>query len=314
MEKHDQGASLIEDQAATWLARRDGDGWTAAAQRDLDKWLDADVRHRVAFLRLQAAWRKADTLTQSAMPARPTLVRGRVLSAGGWRMVAGLLLTCSLGGLFMWSRETETQRYVTRVGENRAVALADGSRIVLNTATRLRAARDGTRHVWLDRGEAYFDVAHDPAHPFVIESGSSRVTVLGTRFTVRRDGDVTAVLVAQGRVRVAEKGRTVELARNEEATARAGAIVSAAHTPTETEQRLAWRDGRLVFDRMTLAEAAAEFNRYNERQLVIADPVIGRTVIGGSFAPTNVDGFVRLLEEGFALRAQRNGDVIRISR
>jgi transmembrane sensor len=207
-----------------------------------------------------------------------------------------------------------TLALATAVGENRTVALADGSRVTLNTDSRLRIDASHPRTVRLERGEAYFDVAHDPAHPFVVEAGGSRVTVLGTRFTVRREGDAVRVLVAQGRVRLAANGGAVELARNEEATARAGAIVRAAHSEAQTAQRLAWREGRIVFDGTSLAAAAAEFNRYNERQIVVSDPVAARMAIGGSFAPANVDGFVRLLEQGFGLHARRHGKDIVVTR
>jgi transmembrane sensor len=314
-------ADAIEERAGHWLARQDGDDWDIAAERELADWLATDTRHRVAYLRLRGAWRRADALAGQANlhdRAPTTALRSRT-SQRQWtsRLAAALVVACALGTLFKLSRDPAPRRYATRVGESHAIALPDGSRITLNTGTRLRASasmRDGVRHVWLDGGEAYFDVAHDPGHPFVIDAGSSRVTVLGTRFTVRHDGPRTTVLVAQGHVRVSDSGKTVDLVQDEETTARAGGFSSITHSPVETEHRLAWREGRLVFDATTLTDAIAEFNRYNERQLVIADPAVGRLVIGGSFAPANIDGFVRLLEQGFALRAEHRGNTIAISR
>lgn len=335
MEQANKTAASIEDQAAQWLARQDGARWEASAQAELDAWLDADVHHRVAYLRLRAAWRRADALGGAAGGAAPVFApefvsapalvpAARPAPAPGpfpaWRLAAGLLLACGLGAALApdlgWR---QGERYATRTGENRTVALADGSRLTLNTATRLRAAPDGQRKVWLDRGEAYFDIAHDPAHPFVVEAGTSRVTVLGTRFTVRRDGESVLVLVEQGRVRVSARDaalapeQVVELVRNQEARAEAGHIRRAERSQVQTEQRMAWRAGRIVFDGATLGEAVAEFNRYNERQLVLADRSAAALPIGGSFAPSNLDGFVRLLEQGFGLQAQRGSERIVLS-
>ncbi len=305
-------AATVEQEAAAWLARRDGPEWDAARQAELDAWLAADTRHRVAWLRLRAAWSEADALhgRERAPAARPALAR-----FSPWRIAAGVALACALGAQLASMRDDHSvQRYATAVGESRLVALADGSRVTLNTDTRMRSSQDDVRTVWLDSGEAYFDVAHDPQHPFVIEAGASRITVLGTRFTVRREEGGTRVLVAQGRVRVSDGAATIELAPDEEALARAGAIARSVHDAPHTERQLAWREGRIVFDRTPLGEAVEEFNRYNERKIVVDGPEVAAIVLGGSFAPTNVDGFLRLLEQGFGLHTERRGKDVVISR
>lgn len=322
MNQAETDSAAIEARAAQWLARQDGERWSAADQQALTRWLDEDVRHRVAYLRLYAAWREADEgaagVVQQPLSAAPAAApaagRGGARNAASWRIAAALLLTCALGTWLALPGQEDPQHYATRIGESRAVALADGSRIVLNTATRLRAAPDSGRKVWLDSGEAYFDIAHDPAQPFVVEAGSSRVTVLGTRFTVRREADRLTVLVAQGRVRLSAAAAAVELTRNEMAVARAGSIRRTAHGADKTAHLLAWRDGRLMFERTTLADAVAQFNRYNERQLVVTDAQAGQIEIGGTFAPSNVDGFLRLLEQGFGLQVEQRGKTVAISR
>lgn len=320
MTRAPQQADLLAAEAAEWLARQDGAAPDAAAQVAFERWLATSTAHRIAYLRVRAAWRAADALPLLERPdwtadAAPTpaasSARGRPRLAQ-WRLAAGLLLACGLG-MLLWlpdgQRDAGT-RYATALGEHRQLALADGSQLTLNTDTRLRAT---ARHVWLDRGEAYFDIAHDAAHPFVVEAGASRITVLGTRFSVRRDGDAARVVVTQGRVLVHAGKASVQLTPDQAASASASRIERASLTPQGTAQQLAWREGRLVLDRMTLAQAAAEFNRYNQRKLVISDPAAARIVLGGSFSPTNLDGFVRLLERGFGLRARRDGEQIDIS-
>lgn len=316
MNEVNETPQAIEERAADWLARQDGDAWHAGLQAELDAWLDADLRHRVAWLRLRAAWRQADALAGQAV-VRPGAAWA-LPRFSQWRMAAGLLLVCGMTAFIAPKLDwREGERHATRIGENRTIALADGSRLTLNTATRLRTAPGAGRKVWFDSGEAWFDIAHDPAHPFVVEAGNTRITVLGTRFSVRRDGDDTRVLVENGRVRVTQagdQGDTVELTRNQEARTHATHIVQAERSQAELEQRLAWREGRIVFDQATLADAVAEFNRYNERKLVVNDPAVAAVRIGGSFAPSNVDGFVRLLEQGFGLQAARGSGQIVLSR
>jgi transmembrane sensor len=64
---------------------------------------------------------------------------------------------------------------------------------------------------------------------------------------------------------------------------------------------LSWRQGYLSFDKTTLADAVAEFNRYNKRKIVIEDPSIAAIRIGGQFRATNADGFLRLISSDFAM-------------
>lgn len=298
-------AEAVERAAAGWLAREDSGAWNEQLRAERDAWIQADLRHRLAWLRLRAAWEQADVLARAPAPARPAPERGHAT----WRMAAAILLCCALALLFTPGAD-HGKLYATAVGESRTIALADGSRLTLNTATRLRTGAEGTRTVRLESGEAYFDIAHDSAHPFTIDVGDGRITVLGTRFAVRRDAGGTRVLVEQGRVRLSDKDAAVVLTANQEADASAGHITAITRSAAQTGQQLAWREGRLVFDQTALVDAAREFNRYNARKLVLADPAAGRILIGGSFAPANLDGFVRLLEQGFGVHAQHRGQEI----
>lgn len=303
------GAEDIEARAAQWLAQRDGDTWSAAQQRELDAWIGAATAHRIAYLRLSSVWQRADRLAEVAAPA-PAREHWR------WRVAAALVLACGIGWFAAsLAPSAPAQQYATAVGESKTLALADGTRVTLNTGTGVRArVGAGMREVWLDSGEAYFDVAHDAAHPFIVDAGRSRITVVGTRFSVRRDGAAVTVLVAEGKVRVAQGGQQATLVRNDSALVTAERIVLSEKKPAQVANLLGWREGRLILDDLTLAQAAAEFNRYNRRQLVVADPVAARMVIGGRFSPTNPEGFVRLLQQGFGLRVRSDPDQIVISR
>lgn len=322
MAERRRDAATIEAEAAGWLARQDALVMNVEEQRAFDAWLHASTAHRVAWLRLRAAWTQADAAHPPALrvvdddaaePVPDGWARARAPLRARWQMAAGLVLACAVSTLFLMRAGDDVTRYATQLGENRTLALADGSRITLNTGTRMHTSAT-VRRAWLDSGEAYFDIAHDPAHPFEVVAGSSRITVLGTRFSVRHEGDTTRVLVEQGHVRVSDTGGTMDLLPNQSARVDGGNLVGTQERTADTERALAWRQGRIVFDQTTLAQAAAEFNRYNRRKLIVIDPRVAAITMGGSFAPTNVDGFVRLLEQGFALRAERSADRIVMSR
>ena len=191
--------NAIEETAAYWLVRQ-GDGLSGEEQAQLDAWLNAAAEHNTAFWRLEYSWEKAGR--QSALRGPDTLVEAMAETApsaslrrGQPRWAVGLAATLALAVLtstaLLWPRPAH---YATDTGERRLVALSDGSRVELNTETRLRASLSpDSREAWLDEGEAYFDVAHDASRPFTVHMGDRTVRVLGTRFSVRREGETFSV-------------------------------------------------------------------------------------------------------------------------
>jgi transmembrane sensor len=310
-----------EHTAAAWLLRREEDGWSAGDGAQLEAWLDADPRNRIAFYRMQFGWQKVDRLAALREPGVPTRVHssrrwwGRRGFGPGFAIAASL----ALGAIIVWQLGLlERHTYTTAVGARSEVPLADGTKIELNTDTRLRAeVNANSRTVWLENGEAYFDVAHDATRPFVVHGGTRDITVLGTKFSVRREGDRVEVVVVEGRVRVddlsASPDSTMVITRGDIAVSQ-GVVLKVTHSEEHAVDELSWRRGMLTFNEMTLVDAAAEFNRYNHKQLVVVDPRAAGVHIGGSFDATNVEAFVRLLRQGFGLTVEEEGNVIRISR
>jgi transmembrane sensor len=310
-----------EHTAAAWLLRREEDGWSAGDGAQLEAWLDADPRNRIAFYRMQFGWQKVDRLAALREPGVPTRVHssrrwwGRRGFGPGFAIAASL----ALGAIIVWQLGLlERHTYTTAVGARSEVPLADGTKIELNTDTRLRAeVNANSRTVWLENGEAYFDVAHDATRPFVVHGGTRDITVLGTKFSVRREGDRVEVVVVEGRVRVddlsASPDSTMVITRGDIAVSQ-GVVLKVTHSEEHAVDELSWRRGMLTFNEMTLVDAAAEFNRYNHKQLVVVDPRAAGVHIGGSFDATNVEAFVRLLRQGFELTVEEEGNVIRISR
>lgn len=307
----------IEHQAAAWLARKDGAAWSAAEQTQLDQWLGMATAHRVAYLRLAAAWSRADRLAPGAAAEAAAARPRRALPRwSDWRIAAAILVTVgAAAGMLALPRSPAEERFETRLGDHQTHALKDGSQLTLNTATLVRArVSPSERTVWLDQGEAYFEIAHDAAHPFVVMSGANRITVLGTTFSVRRDAGGTGVVVVDGRVQVEHAGQApVILARHQKVLATPGRMLKSEESDARIAQGLSWREGKLVFDQVTLDYAAGEFNRYNRKKLVMADPQVAKLQIGGRFDVGNVDGFAKLLERGFGLDVRDSADTITIA-
>lgn len=229
----------------------------------------------------------------------------------------------ALGPVAIAPTPPERARLVeTGTEKKKMVSLPDGSRIELAASSTIHAdIRPEARHIWLDNGEAYFDVKHANDVPFVIHAGSRVVTVLGTRFSVRRDGDQVRVNVVEGRVRVDEIApagsaavplRSTIITGGDLAVARGSSTMVEAAAPDKVEGQLGWRKGVLNFDRMTLGEAAAEFNRFNEKKLVV-DADVADTRIGGTFKTDNVSGFAELLRDAYGLKVEENAGSIKIS-
>lgn len=237
-------------------------------------------------------------------------------------IAASLLLAVAIGGAFLIPRfvhqsRVQEARFNTPVGGRKTVSLADGSRIELNTQSVVRTAiNEKSRDVWLDSGEAYFEVRHRDGEPFVVHAGRRTITVLGTKFSVRRDEDRVTVNVIEGRVRVDDgPGRETSAAiitAGDTAIARGGSTLIAPKSEERVESALAWRDGMLTFDLIPLSDVVAEFNRYNRRQLAV-DPSAAGIPIGGTFQASNVDAFARLLHDAYGLKIERDGERIRIS-
>jgi len=337
----------IDAAAGDWFARKQSEEWTPELQARLEHWLGESPLNRVAYLRIEHAWERAERLKVLAtgdrrvvpppgswaqspfFGSRPGSAPRRIEHRRPWRRVstalaASIAAIACLAGL--WALSSRGSVYRTQVGGQERVSMADGSILTLNTDSAVRLQfTAGERRVKLERGEAFFEVAKDPARPFVVEANDRRVVAVGTQFAVRRDADDIQVVVTEGTVRLegdrgvaARETGTATLDGSEGVLLPAGTIAhaSGANLLLQKAQALAaqeavsWRQGVLIFHDLTLAQAAAEFNRYNTRQIVIDDPAIAELTVAGSFQANNVEAFARLLEKGYPIRVQSSGSQV----
>jgi len=310
----------IRASAAEWLIkRRDCETWNADDEAALNAWLDQSPAHSIAFWRLEDVWSKADRLSALRRPMRETPV-ARARSAMPRFLVAAALVAMVVAGAGTYAVIPHSQAYETPLGGREILTLRDGSQIELNTSTSLRISdRADRREIWLDRGEAYFDVRHDPRRPFVVIAGNHRVIDLGTKFVMRRDPERLEVAVVEGDVRLNrdgadQRGASAVLRAGEIATATASTLSVTTRSNAVLSEELGWRRGVLIFRHTTLAEAVAQFNRYNQHKLSIADAATARLRLGGTFPTANVEGFADAAKEILGLRVTRHEDETIISR
>lgn len=333
------GSTDLRETAAEWLMRRQDASWSAEDERELAAWLDADPAHRQAFDSASRTWQDFSAvprpvLATDATPARmpssefkPGVKPRPKLEGGGFwaaltgrpavaQMAATVCLFVAVGAGYGWHRWQYTPGYslalATAAGEIRQLDLPDGTHVALNADSSV-SVRYYPRHreVVLDRGEAFFQVAPDVDRPFTVDTGPSRVTVVGTAFDVRAASPHVVVKVLHGRVRV-----TPDRARADETVslgAEQGVAVDPAtgmHQPVVAvaDSVGGWRNGRLVFRRTPLAEVAEEVAQYLGKPVTFEAPQL-RTLTVSGFATTDAPAvFLEALPDLLPVRVKRGAD------
>jgi transmembrane sensor len=211
------------------------------------------------------------------------------------------------------------------------LTLEDGSVVELNRGAAVEVVYSATeRRVRLVRGEANFTVAKNPERPFVVNAGGVDVRAVGTVFNVRLAGEAVEVVVSEGRVKLENWSGDALVAGTAAANATGASrlqlaadvllsvgqsavvlLVASAPGPqvnslaeTELAARLAWQPRLLDFTGAPLSEIVAEFNRRNPVQLAVDDATLGALRLSAAFRSDNVEGFVRLMESDFGMRAE----------
>ena len=212
-------------------------------------------------------------------------------------------------------RPVETTHYASGVGERMDVTLDDGSVVKLNTGSLVEVAYTAARRdIRLLRGQAIFEVAHNPRRPFVVTAGARRITATGTAFDVRLDGETVRVVLIEGHVAVTPVTRTglqrivpalgsQDLSAGEALTAPPDGPVRVA--ATDVDRITSWRRGQVVFRDDPLSAAVAEMNRYSDDKLVIDDPRVAALTISGAFGATRSENFRAALTAYYPVEIQK---------
>ena len=336
--------------AAEWAVRLNERALTAQERSELDQWLDADTRHRGALLRARAVWADLDRLSalagptafpsqgdgdRNAVPPHSPLLEDREPShspplalqarrvgekfRNRRRFVASGVAALFLGATGTWWIDWRDQTYVSKLGQVRRVKLSDGSHMVLNTASEATVRFDkARREIELSTGEGLFQVAKDPARPFVVRAGFVSVRAIGTVFSVRTAGQRVDVTVTEGVVELVDNstsggGIIRRVAANERATIKETSQVQVQRMPhSEAERRLAWRDGMVDFAGEPLTTAVEEINRHNRRQIVVDDAALASRPVVGMFRANDPDNFAATVAAALGVRSVDQDDAIHL--
>jgi transmembrane sensor len=288
----------IAAEAAVWVARLHGPGRSRAMERECLAWQATSPAHRHAFERCTETWMDVPRVTVADAYAAASGTAGAPATQG-WPGASGRRLGLSLAivavtasALVLWQPWRDGDTYRTGVGELQSLVLKDGTRLSMNTDTRVLVDFSAAqRAVTVRRGEALFEVAKDGQRPFVVRVAASEVVALGTVFTVRLApqgpglADTLAVTLLEGQVSV----RPAAGAAAEEVAPARALLMSpgerlrlakptggAAPTTQQLDrprldQVVAWKRSEALFENATLAEAVAEMNRYSRTPIVLMD-------------------------------------------
>lgn len=352
----------IYSEAAEWFVNCRSGALDDVARRKFDAWLRQSPQHLSAYLELAALWDEApaldagrrwdtETLIAEALAdhsnvvplTRPSKPIGASSSSAPMRWLAASIAAMAIGlAALVWVYLFREPVYVTQIGEQRSIALSDGSTMELNSRSKVRVRySEHERALELLEGQALFRVAKDAARPFVVTSDGTRVRAVGTQFDVNKKREGTVVTVVEGRVSVLTDvpdarvdpiavDMSESMPRLPE-TAAAGSARAPEHegillaageqitvTDTATKQAtrpdvaraIAWTQRQLVFDGATLTEVAEEFNRYNRRQLVLRDPELYEFHISGVFASTDPGALLAFLRERAGVHVEETDHAI----
>lgn len=313
-------AKDIKARAAAWLERKDSGDWTGKDQLELEAWLAESNANLIAYRRVSEVWGRTERLAALRPPSNNRAVLPKRSNKGPlvFRALMGVAALALLGviGATTW-RPSEAQSYTTAVGGRDILSLPDGSRIELNTDSSVRVSdAPNERKVWLDRGEAYFQVVHDASRPFVVIAGNRRVTDIGTKFVMRREPGKLQLSVVDGKVQFESgedksQARSAVLGAGDTVTATANAVVVKRKSTAELTNELSWRQGVFVFRRTTLEDAAQQYNRYNRLKIAITDPEIAKLTISGTLPTNNVEAFVGVARNFFSIEVEhRDGEIV----
>lgn len=300
-------------EAGEWVQRLNESSDQSLADQWFE-WCGSDAQNLQVFERMQSIWQgfseAPDTAVYPPAAARPKQRIGLVALA------ASVVLLAGVAGWFVL-RPPVIQVFETAVGEQRSIALADGSHLDLAPDSQVSARFSRLRRdVQLERGQAFFTVAHNATRPFVVEVNGLTVTAVGTAFDVRIGPSTTVVTVSEGRINVAPGENAADAGPSlQPAIVRAGGGQRVTFTkPTHrfsvatVDPKVAgsWRDGILRFVGEPLEDVVGEVNRYSTRKIIVASE-LQQTRFTGTVSPKDIGDWLKALEQIYAVQVLDQG-------
>jgi transmembrane sensor len=335
---HDIENDPLHLAAADWFVRLQSTEVSLEETLAWQAWIHENPANAAAFARIEEISQALCAVPAPAALPAALLARDRYdasVPIGDWKPrraarwpwatlgVAASLALVALVFAFWKMPAAATDAFETEIGENRSVALADGSIISLGGDTRIEVAMsENVRAIELVRGEALFKVAKDSSRPFKVRAGDATIIAVGTEFNVERDSDRAVVSVTEGRVVVKPdtgllpvallqefkpKLRSVRVSAGQQTTAGSAGI----EEPTKMEDpATGWQIGHLAFRLQPLRYVLEDVNRYAHKPIVLETESMGALIITGTVERENIGGWVKSLEHAFDLQATEEADQI----
>ena len=325
----------IAAEAAVWIARLHGPQRTRRMERECRAWQARSAAHRLAFERCTDLWMEAAGVNRAAVARAAAASAPRDAARDGrkpWPFAVALAVS-ALAGVLVFGLWRDDDAYSTGVGEQRLVVLQDGTRLSLNTSTRVRVELGSKRRtVDVEGGEALFEVAKDASRPFVVKAAGSEVRATGTAFVVRYtpalkgSGEALDITLVEGRVVVSaaalrgarHEAPEVEMTPGERlhlaGRARAAEGVKSQVDRPRMDQVLAWKRGEAVFDNTSLSDAVAEMNRYSAMPIRVVDAdAVGGLRVSGLFKTGDNASFAHAIATLLGLVVREHADRLELA-
>lgn len=314
MKDKPESSQTIDAAAAAWVARADKGPLSDDDVARLDAWLAGDARRQGAYARAQVIAlhaQRARALGPHFATQRPKRDGSGLSTRRGFLMAGGALAASAVGGVAL-NLSLRGTAYATARGEVRRIPLGDGSAVTLNTDSRIVVSAGGRPRVRLHSGEALFDIAPGDDGPIVVSVDEAEAVTRAATFMVRRLEDrPVRLLVDAGSLDL----KAGPLGSTERATVTANAAAEIdRHTgrmtvtrvqPEELTREQAWRNGKLAFQGQSLRDAAAEFARYGDPLIQIADPALADETVVGLFSLNDPEGFAQAVAASLDLTVRR---------
>ena len=321
-------------EASLWVERL-SEGLSPEEEVGLRDWLAADSANQTVLEKMAVLWDKMDSLSRlSALVPQPKQTLVKDSNRKSYVAFAASFVV-SLAALFLWnaSQRPDLQIsqppaelvYETAIGERQVRLLEDGTKITLNTGSRVSVRyTKGARLLHLESGEVHVQVAKDPLRPLSVVAGDHVVQAIGTAFNIELMNDrEIELVVTEGTVRIGDQASAFDAPlKNVEITLPSSATVITAGQELVTgetevtrsissddiEVRLSWREGNLIFRGETLSEAAREVERYTGVEFFFVDENLKQVRVSGYFRAGDVEGMLAVLKENFEVEFQRETD------
>ena len=314
-------ASALED-AAKWFSVIQERDISLHERKRFDNWINESAINQEAFAAVSSAWLgpkgvDQDTYIKNACAqakqspdhSRQAPTQRRRL--GPMALAASVMLVVAVGLLMRVMEQPSPYpiNYETSIGKQKTIELEDGSLLILDTQSRVAVNFHRTRrHLTLEQGQAYFQVAHDKTRPFVVRAGKGEVTALGTAFDIRLDGTAATVKLIEGAVKV----NLAETPHGPERQLAAGQQIRVEPDRLSDVKKVdlvnleAWKMGKIVFSDTPLPEAINEINRYRKKKYELRGARTAQVRVSGIFNIDNADKFTNSLVSYFPIQARES--------